>query len=462
MSDSSTSPDLLNGDINSTLKSMTIPVVYGMILLLTFGLVDTFFVSLLGTDQLAAISFTFPVTFTVISLNIGLGIGTSATIAKLMGSGDTGIARGAGTGALILSFILALILAVIGLGSMDPIFKMMGATEAELPYVKDYMLVWYGAGLFLSLPMVGNAILRANGDTKTPSIIMALGGAINAALDPLLIFGWGPIPAMGIQGAAVATLIAWLVGSVQILYLLNKRQLIIPRMLRISELREYSGNILKIGLPAAGANMLTPIANGVMTAIVAGYGSAAVASWGVGGRIESIASIVVLALSMTLPPFISQNYGASHIGRVRSAYLTSLKFIMVWQFVVFLLMWALAPYIAGIFAKEEEVKQLIELFLMIVPLGYGLQGIIILSNSSFNAMHKPMSALSLSVIRLFVFFVPISWLGSIMFGLEGMFWMGVLANLLTALVAYFWFQKLLKEEMHSANITKQKASGEPV
>lgn len=441
---------------------MTVPVIYGMILLMTFGLVDTFFVSLLGTDQLAAISFTFPVTFTVISLNIGLGIGTSATIARLMGAGNSETAQGAGTGALMLTFIMALVLAIIGLGTMDPIFKILGATEVELPYIKDYMIVWYGAGLFLSLPMVGNAILRANGDTKTPSMIMALGGAINAILDPLFIFGWGPVPAMGIQGAALATLIAWAVGSVQIIYLLNKRGLIIPRMLKVAELRNYSRDILKIGVPAAGANMMTPIANGVMTSIVAGYGAAAVASWGVGGRIESIASIVILAMSMTLPPFISQNYGASYLHRVRSSYLACLKFVMLWQLLVFIIMWALAPYIASIFAKEQEVKDLIELFLMIVPLGYGLQGIIILTNSSLNAMHKPMSALSLSIIRLFVFFVPISWLGSIMFGLEGMFWMGIFANLLTAAVAYFWFQKLLREEMHSASVEEQNKLGESV
>ena len=217
-------------------------------------------------------------------------------------------------------------------------------------------------------------------------------------------------------------------------------------MLSFSELRDYSRDILKIGVPAAGANMLTPIANGVMTAIVAGYGAAAVASWGVGGRIESIASIVILALSMTLPPFISQNYGACNMQRVRHSYQNSLKFVLVWQLLVFLVMWLAAPLIAGIFAEDPEVIELISLFLMIVPLGYGLQGIIILTNSSLNAMHKPMSALSLSIIRLFVFFVPISWMGSILFGLEGMFWMGIVANLLTASVAWMLFQRLLTEE----------------
>ncbi len=455
MQKKSSAPDLLNGDIGRTLRSMTMPVIVGMILLMTFGLVDTYFVSRLGTDQLAAISFTFPVTFTLISLNIGLGIGTSATIARLLGAGEAATAKGVGTGAMILSFIMASALAVVGWFTIEPIFLLLGATEAQMPYIFDYMLVWYAAGVFLSLPMVGNAILRANGDTKTPSMVMALGGFINAVLDPILIFGLGPVPALGIQGAAIATLIAWVVCSLYIVHLLVvKRELMMPRLLSLNELRCYSRDILKIGVPAAGANMLTPVANAVMTAIVAGYGSAAVASWGVGGRIESIACIVVLALSMTLPPFISQNFGAGQIKRVWASYQLALRFVLLWQFGIFLLMWLLSPFIAAAFAKEQAVVELIQLFLMIVPIGYGLQGIIILTNSSLNAMHKPMMALGLSILRLFVFFVPISYLGSYLYQLQGMFWFGVLANLLTALVAFLWFRRMLDMEIKQ---TEQKA-----
>ena len=171
---------------------------------------------------------------------------------------------------------------------------------------------------------------------------MATVGGLNALLDPLFIFGAGPVPAMGIKGAALATLLAWMVGAVWILYLLAvKRNLILPRLLSLLELKAISGDILKIGLPAAGANMLTPIAGGVMTAVVASYGAEAVAAWGVGSRMESIASIVVLALSMTLPPFISQNVGANRFDRVHSAYMVSLKFVLFWQLFVFVVMLSL-------------------------------------------------------------------------------------------------------------------------
>lgn len=439
---------MLNGDIAQTLKSMTIPMIVGMLMLMTFSIVDTFFVSLLGTEQLAAISFTFPVTFTVISLNIGLGIGTSAIIGKYIGSGNTQHAKALATGALMLSVLLVGIFAVVGILSIEFIFTLMGADDSLMPFIKAYMVPWYLAGIFLAIPMVGNSVLRAFGDTKTPSIIMATGGAINVILDPILIFGWGPIPALGIQGAAIATAIAWAVCVVWILYLLAvKRQLIESRILSWAEFTVAAKGVLKIGLPAAGANMLTPIAGGVLTAVVATYGTEAVAAWGVGNRLESIASILVLALSMSLPPFISQNYGANKLSRIKTAFHIAAKFVVVWQLVVFAALAICSSYIARIFAEEASVARDISLFLCIVPLGYGLQGIIILVNSSFNAMHKPMSALVLSILRLFAFYVPIASLGSYLNGLEGLFWACVIANVLTSVLAYAWFNRNLKNEM---------------
>jgi putative MATE family efflux protein len=399
---------------------------------------------MLGTQELAAISFTFPVTFTVISLNIGLGIGTSAIIAKLLGAGQRDQAKETATGALMLTMVLAIILAIIGVMSIEPIFRMMGADENQLVLIHEYMLVWYGAGMFLAMPMVGNSVLRASGDTKTPSYVMAFGGLINVVLDPLLIFGWGPVPAFGIQGAAIATLISWAVGLFYILYLLAvKRKLIEAKFLNWQQLKRSSGGILKIGLPAAGANMLTPISAGIVTAIVAGYGPEAVAAWGVGGRLESIASIVVLSLSMSLPPFISQNFGANKLERVGQAYSLCVKFVIVWQLIIFAILALLSGVIANIFTNEPKVISTIVLFLLIVPLGYGLQGVTILTNSSFNAMHMPLSAFLLNGMRLFVFFVPFSFIGSYWFDLPGLFWAAVLANITVGCLAFIWFKTIL-------------------
>lgn len=436
---------MLEGSIAQTLKELTLPMIYGMILLMSFGLVDTFFVSLLGTNELAAISFTFPVTFTVISLNIGLGIGTSAVIGKLLGAGQNRDARLSAMAALMSVFLLVGMLCASGLLSIERVFSLLGAESAQLPLITDYMSVWYLAGVLLAIPMVGNSVLRASGDTKTPSIIMASGGAINAVLDPFLIFGLGPFPAMGIQGAAIATAIAWATGVVWIIVLLIKRELMEPRLLNLTEFLTHSKDVLRIGFPAAGANMLTPIATGVVTAIVSGFGATAVAAWGVGGRLETIACIVMLALSMSLPPLLSQNLGANRIDRVKEAYQLSLKFVLGFQLLVFVCLLITAPWIAKIFAREPDVIKWITLFLMIVPLGYGVQGVVVLTNSAFNAIHQPMHALALNALRLFVFFVPFAFVGSIYYELYGVFWGIVLANAVMAFISYWMFKHSLNQ-----------------
>ncbi|MBQ4863264.1 MATE family efflux transporter [Pseudoalteromonas sp. MMG013] len=445
--------DILEGSIPRTLKRMTIPMIFGMITLMMFNLVDTFFISMLGTEQLAAVSFTFPVTFTVISLAIGLGIGTSAVIAKALGSGNIEEARFDATVALLMSAVFVFLLSLIGFLLIEPIFSRLGANQDVMPYIYDYISIWFLGSVFLITPMIGNSVLRASGDTKTPSYIMGLAGLINAILDPLLIFGVGPFPELGIKGAAIASVIAWSVAVAIILYLLAIKKRLLSVNPGQQGVLSASKKILKIGFPAAGANMLTPIAMAVMTAIVASYGPQAVAAFGVGSRIESIASLVVLALSMTLPPFVSQNYGAQNFDRVKQAYKSSLKFVMYFQFAIYAVLLASSSLISRTFGNDPEVIRVIELFIYILPLSYGFQGVIILTNSSLNALHKPMNALVLSVVRLFVFYVPLAFVGSHFWGLQGLFIGAAFGNLLTAIVSYQWFCRSL-ERMHRASIER--------
>ena len=437
---------MTDGDIRQILVRMTVPMLFGMITLMSFNLVDTFFISMLGTKELAAVSFTFPITFTVISLAIGLSIGTSALIAKAHGSGDSSAAKADGLAALWLSAYLVMALSLLGYLGMDPLFRLLGATDDTLPFIHDYMSWWFFGAVFLITPMIGNAVLRAAGDTKTPSLMMACSGLINAVLDPILIFGWGPVPAMGVEGAAIASLISWLVSFGLILYLIvYRRQLIDKGHQPLKEFIAISRRILHIGLPAAGANMLTPLAMAILTAVMASYGAHAVAAYGVGARIESIASLVVLALSMTLPPFVSQNLGAGQMSRVQAGYQMCIRFVLGWQFAVYLLLAVGAWWIALWFSEDPQVVALIRSFIWILPLGYGLQGIVILTNSSFNALHLPMRALWLSIIRLFVFYVPMAWLGGKMFGVLGVYGGALLANVIIAAIAFYWFRRTLVE-----------------
>ena len=425
-------------------------MIIGMLMLFTFSLVDTLFISFLGTEALAAISFTFPVTFTIMSLAIGLGIGASAVVGKYLGRSEYEKAKEASTVINYISLVLAAIVVAVCWFFMDSIFHLMGARESLMPTIREYMVVWFPGSIMIVCIMTGNSILRACGDTKTPSMLMAGAGLINAILDPIFIFGIGPIPAMGIQGAAWATVIAWGVCYFYLMYILVIQKELVSGSLPSRPAMLSSGReMLRIGVPAAGANMMTPLAAGIMTAIAASFGDEAVAAFGVGARLEPMATLIVLAMSSSLPPLISQNFGAGKINRVEEAYRLSIKFILGWQMLVYVVLALGAGLIASTFSDDPEVIGTIKLFLWILPLGYGMQGIIILTNSSLNALHRPMSALYLSSARFFVFYVPLAYVGSQWFGLVGFFGGALCGNLLMAAISLRTFNTAISGEQQN-------------
>ncbi|MEF1304143.1 MATE family efflux transporter, partial [Vibrio owensii] len=200
---------LLTAPIPDTLRKMTVPMTMGMIAILMFNLVDTFFISLLGTQALAAISYTFPVTFAVNCITMGIGMGLSTNIGRLLGQGHASQAARFTSHGLLLAVVLVTIASTLGFFTIEPLFRLLGAKEDSIPLIEQYMQVWYLTIPLLVIPMAGNSAIRATGDTKTPAKIMMLAGLINGILDPLLIFGYGPFPELGIQGAAIASAFSW-------------------------------------------------------------------------------------------------------------------------------------------------------------------------------------------------------------------------------------------------------------
>ncbi|TCK16433.1 MATE family efflux transporter [Marinobacterium mangrovicola] len=440
----SPAPDILKSPVQSTLVRMTLPMMLGIVSLMLFNIADIWFVGQLGTEPMAALAFTFPVTFSVTSLAIGLGVGTSATLARLIGAGENRNASRMATDNIIMTVLIMLVVGIGGHWIIDPVFRAMGAESGLMPYIHAYMTVWFSGSVFLVLNMVCNSIFRAAGDTRMSGLVMLVSAILNLLLDPLFIFGFGPIPALGIQGAAVASVLAW--GSTTLLafYLLyGRRRMLIFAWPDLAEMFGHWKQLMQISLPAAFSNMMTPLANGVLTAVVAGHGAEAVAAYGVGNRVESLSLLVCLALSMTLPPFISQNYGAGQVERVRKAYMGAVRFALIWQGLIYLALFIFANPLAILFTEDPEVSRWLALWMVVVPAGFGFQAITFLSASSFNALHQPMRAMRISLFRLFIMYVPLGWLGSLLFGLEGMFAALVLANGITATLAYTWMRRYL-------------------
>lgn len=395
---------------------------FGIVGMVAFNLVDTYFVGRLGTKELAALSFTFPVVLFVNSLALGLGIGASAIISRAIGEGDQHRVKRLTTDSLVLAIFLVTLFVVVGLFTIDPVFRLLGARGEMLDMVRQYMGIWYFGMPFVVVPMVGNNAIRATGDTKTPSAIILVAVFCNFIMDPLLIFGIGPFPRLGIAGAATATVISRSITFTVSLFVLYFRDKMITFVVpKLKEVFESWKRVLYIGLPTAGTRIIVPLAIGMITRIVSTYGKEAVAAYGVSSRIEFFALTVIIALSSVLAPFVGQNWGAGKQDRVKKAVTYSERFSMVWGFSVFIILTALARPIAGIFNSNPAVITAIVLYLRVVSIGYGLQGVIMLTGSAMNVLNRPFHAAGVRIAQMFILYVPLALIGSRLFGLTGVF-----------------------------------------
>ncbi|OXX37861.1 MATE family efflux transporter [Vibrio sp. V09_P4A23P171] len=432
---------LLTAPIPNVLTQMTIPMIFGLIAILMFNLVDTFFISLLGTESLAAISFTFPVTFAVNCITMGIGIGLSTSIGRLLGQGDAKNAARFSSHGVLLAVVLVTFASILGLLTIKPLFLLLGATDDLIPLIEQYMQVWYLTIPLLVIPMAGNSAIRATGDTKTPAKIMMLAGCINGLLDPLLIFGYGPFPELGIQGAAIASAFSWLGALCGSLYVLIKREKLLAWPYFPTLWHDWQ-QILKVGTPAALSNAMNPLSGALLMMMLASHGTAAVAAYGAAQRIESILILVLMSLTSALTPFMAQNIGAKNIERSFAGLFLSMRFSIVFQLMIFAMMVPLSIPLSALFSQEPSVRDLLWHYLLVVPLSYGFQGIVMMLVSGLNALHQPMRAFQWSVMRLFVFTLPAAWLGSYLYDVEGLF-IGIAAgNTLGGLLGYYYALRL--------------------
>ena len=435
---------LLQGPVGKTLTSLAIPMAFGIVSIILFTVVDTVYIGRLGAEPLAAMGFTFPISYIVMSIAMGLSVGTSSTIARAIGEGHQLRVQRLATDGLGLAFLIVTCFSLIGLTNLNTIFSLMGAKGEILELISDYMIPWcLGVGL-LVIPMVGNGAIRATGDTKTPATIMIIAGIVNIVLDPFLIFGIGPFPRLELQGAALATVFSWAMAFTASLWILGKRE----GMIRLPIFDpKYSFDswkrILYIGIPAAGTNMMEPLSMAVITRMISEYGEEAVAAFGVGGRLEALSLIGLWALSTAITPFIGQNFGAGNYDRIRAALRFGVKFSLIWGGAAFTVLYLLSGIIAPIFNDNKAVIASIVLFLQIIPISYAMYGISALVNSMFNALGKPLQASLVIILHLFVFVLPLAYLGSKVYGLKGIFIGIAVGNAVVGIIAYLMAQKFL-------------------
>jgi len=375
------------------------------------------------------------------SFSFGIGIGAASVISRAIGEGDHHRVQRLTTDSLLLVALIILVVAGLSYLNLDAIFRLMGATDESLPLIEEYMIPWLMGVVFVVIPIVGNSAIRATGDTKTPSIIMVIAAVVNAVLDPILIFGYGPFPEMGIEGAAIATVISYISIMIVGLWMLGKRdRMLTANWPGIAGILSSWKALLYIGIPAMLTQLLFPVSNAVLTRIAADLGDATVAAFGVGSRIESLAMIGSMALSSVIIPFIGQNYGAKNFDRIKTASRFVLRFALIWGVTAWAFLALFSGGIAWAFSDDPEIQDLIQQFFWIVPFGFGFHGISQLVSASCNALHRPFHSTSINIMRLFLFLIPLVYLGSQIWGTTGFFIGIALGNLATGTIAWSWFR----------------------
>ncbi|BDD04770.1 MATE family efflux transporter [Aureibacter tunicatorum] len=424
-----------NKPIRKELLSMIAPASFGMLLTFLFQLVDTYFIGKLGTNELAAIGFSYPVYLLIVSLFMGLASGISAAVGKAIGEKNLNKAKFLTTISQFSFMIVTVVIGTLGYFSISFVFQMLGADHNAIILISDYMEIIYIGMFALVGTLIGNAALMAKGVMVKSTIIMAIGGVCNLALDYLLIFGIGPFPIMELQGAALATVISWGVTFILMTILLHKENLwSIYELLLFSQMKSALSEILKIGMPAVVAQILNPVAITVITALVANYGEKAVAAYGIAVRIESLGLTGILALSVIMTPLVAQNYGAKLKERLDQIIIYAGKLNVYWSIAFYILLIAFSTSITSIFSNDPVVINHTANYFYIVGISFMAYGLTLSTTSFFNGVYQPNTSLRLTLIKSLVLTIPFAFLGS-WINIESI-WIGItLANFAGLIVA---------------------------
>ncbi len=445
--------DLTTGPVHKHLIRMALPMIIGLTASMSFTFVDSFFIARLGTDEIAAMGYVTRIAFVIISMSIGLMAGVSSVIARVAGRGDQQEVKILATNTLILTFALSIFVTIVGLATIDPLFKAMGANDQVMPLIHEYIVVWYFSPLFIMLPMTGGAVMRALGDTKLQGNLMVISAILNVILDPLLIFGLLGFPELGLEGAAWASLITRFVSFAIILYSLNYQYEVITFSSEtLVHFTDSMRKILHVGIPATGTNIIIPIVAALVITIVSRFGTEAVAATHIATTIEMISLVLFFSASAVIGPFIGQNLGANRFDRIDEAINKIALFCMLWGGFVAIILALFAPFIAGLFRDEESIISLAVSYLYVVPVSYGLYGLVMSVNAIFNSLGKPMPGVAISTLRVFFLQLPLFYFTAHFYNLETAFITISISNMIAGTVGYIWVRSTIRR-LRPANTT---------
>ncbi len=434
-----------SSNLGRTLFSMTWPMLFGALALMSFQLVDSFFISLLGTKPLAAMGFTMPINQLMIGIQIGTGIASTALISRAIGAGKHDYAKRLGGLILVVGSSLLALLALLVYLLQTPILQALGAQDELYEYANSYWLPWLISSWSHAFLYYGNSLCRAHGDTRLPGLMMVLTSVLNMLLDPLFIFVFN----WGLPGAAFATLVSCVLGIAVVFFRLHQRQWLLFDLRQLN-LSSALKNIARTSLPAMLSQLMPGMAALLATRIVASFGSPAIAAWALGTRLETFSIVIVLALTMSMPPMLGRMLGSGNLVLVHRLVWLAVRFILLLQLAVAAFWLLVKPWLTHWLTSDAATAQYLSAYLLWVPFSYGMLGVCILLVSACNAIGMPMRAVSISVLRLFAFYLPAVALGAWLAQMQGIYLAVLLGNCCAGLAGWHLYRRGLRRLQQQA------------
>lgn len=437
---------LTRGSIRGHLVTQTTPMIIGVAAIMSIGLVDAYFIGQLGRTELAAISFIFPISVALTSMGVGVMVGINSVVARALGEGDWDKAARRANFGMVFAVCVGVILGLALFALLDPLFALMNADAATLPYIRAYMQP-FALGFPLLMAIMGiNGTLRGQGEARKTSYISICYATANWVLDPILITGAFGVEGFGIVGATYATLTGWAIAIVLGLYLIRNTDLPLnPALIREGRIGAPLAAIARVAAPAAFSNSINPIGLSVLTALVAIEGQAAVAGFGAAGRLQSFATVPLLALSGSIGAIVGQNWGASQYERARRAVRWAFGFCVAYGLLIALVLFGFGERFASLFSDDPAVVAQFDAYLRIAVWGYAGFGLLITANGVLNAVDKASLALLQSFARVFLVMMPFAWLLRGSWGADAIYAAELVANLAGGALGAYIVWRVLRD-----------------
>ena len=440
--------DLLGGPVGKNLFYLSLPVIVINLLHTAYNLADTFWLGQYSGDALAAITFAFPLVFFLISLGMGLAVAGSVLVAQFEGSGNSKKRNYAASQTIAFSALASILLGLFGYFFIGDIVSLLGATGNVAASASGYLQI-ISIGLFSMFGfLVFQSLMRGFGDTVTPMVLMLGTVILNIIIDPLFIFGWWIIPEMGVEGAAVATILSRALSlMIGIWILFTGRRGLKISLAGMKPDFDFFKKMMNIGVPASIEGAGRSISVNAVTAVVGwSFANPVVAGFGIGIRIFSMIFLPATAVGRGVESMTGQNLGAGNFDRAGETAKVGAKYTFLILTGLGIFTFIFADQIAGVFiGGGQENSALIAQtgadFLRYVALSFGFIGVLRSYNGSFRGAGKTVTAAIISIATLGVIRLPLAYIGAIKIGPKGVWTAFFISNIAGALIAYTWYQK---------------------